>query len=212
MLGILLAASLFTATSVDAEETAPQRPSDIALSSMVGHLVRTEPVNRPVYAINPFIGEEDIIPMAQAEVRGLLTFPQGANFRSLLVSQYNTRLFVCGEVNTRNSLGQFSGFQRFISSGLAEGTMLENNTPAFGAVWGENCLNPLSHHPMIAAPIPAVVQQDAPAIAPEESTQVEDATAETAEEKTADEAAKTQNSIAKSAAKEADLPTADSDK
>lgn len=45
----------------------------------------------------------------------------------------------CGEVNSKNSLGGYKGFQRFMSGGTLETTFLEEQVSDFQVVWNQLC-------------------------------------------------------------------------
>ena len=45
----------------------------------------------------------------------------------------------CGEVNSKNSLGGYVGYQRFVSAGKAELTFLEEEAADFSGVWNRFC-------------------------------------------------------------------------
>jgi len=45
----------------------------------------------------------------------------------------------CGEVNSKNSFGGYSGFQRFISAGKPELTFLEDQVNDFNTIWNQFC-------------------------------------------------------------------------
>lgn len=68
--------------------------------------------------------------------------PESAQFRGVHARSGPENLPVtCGEVNSKNSLGGYVGFQRFVSIGDARRTILENEVPArdFNQVWAMVC-------------------------------------------------------------------------
>ena len=46
----------------------------------------------------------------------------------------------CGEVNSKNSFGAYTGFQRFLSGGQLSLTYVEEQVVDFDKVWKELCL------------------------------------------------------------------------
>lgn len=71
--------------------------------------------------------------------------PEMAQFRKLFLSNENGqegKVFnLCGEINGRNSYGGFVGFRRFISSGIGELVMIddEKETSILKLMWPESC-------------------------------------------------------------------------
>ena len=45
----------------------------------------------------------------------------------------------CGEVNSKNSFGAYTGFQKFVSAGKPELTFLQEQVPDFEIVWDRLC-------------------------------------------------------------------------
>ena len=45
----------------------------------------------------------------------------------------------CGHVNSKNSFGGYSGFQRFISAGKPELTFIEEQVTDFSTIWNKFC-------------------------------------------------------------------------
>ena len=52
--------------------------------------------------------------MARRTVRAALKDPDSANFRNTFFSELSGPKVICGEVNSKNSLGGYSGFQSFV--------------------------------------------------------------------------------------------------
>jgi hypothetical protein len=63
--------------------------------------------------------DEQLIEAAKADVRGKLKDPDSANFRNLTIHSgadpKDGTLYVCGEVNSKNSYGGYAGFMPFYS-------------------------------------------------------------------------------------------------
>jgi hypothetical protein len=79
-----------------------------------------------------------LIAKGQDAVRATLKDPDSAQFRKTYLSKIESGgSAICGEVNSKNSYGGYAGFQRFISSGLAESTFLENDPRVAGSAFQE---------------------------------------------------------------------------
>lgn len=73
-------------------------------------------------------------------VRVKLKDPRSATFRKEFFHRGADNLpIACGEVNSKNSFGGYSGYQRFISAGTAELTFLEEEVLDFEVVWNRLC-------------------------------------------------------------------------
>lgn len=74
-------------------------------------------------------------------VKNKIKDPDSARFRSVYFHQGTDGIPVtCGEVNSKNSFGGYTGYQRFVSAGKPELTWLEEQVSDFGAVWSRLCL------------------------------------------------------------------------
>ncbi len=92
----------------------------------------------------PAIPLVDIQPLAIEAVVNRLKHPGTAQFRLIRLydqrsDRSDARPVVCGEVNAMNSLGDYAGFQRFISFGMPDDTQLDDHSEAFAAKWLANC-------------------------------------------------------------------------
>ena len=73
-------------------------------------------------------------------VRELLRDPGSAEFRDVYFNRGADDIPVtCGEVNSRNAYGGYSGFQRFVSAGSPDLTFLEEQVADFDTVWRQLC-------------------------------------------------------------------------
>lgn len=73
-------------------------------------------------------------------VRARLKDPGSAEFKGTFFSTGKGGIPVaCGQVNSKNSLGAFIGYQRFVSGG-EELTFIENEVEGFDEVWTELCV------------------------------------------------------------------------
>lgn len=45
----------------------------------------------------------------------------------------------CGEVNSKNSLGGYTGYQKFVSAGRPDLTFLQEQVADFGTTWNKFC-------------------------------------------------------------------------
>lgn len=62
-----------------------------------------------------------------------------AQFYNLTVSRKGGMPMVCGEVNAKNSFGDHTGWQKFISAGSPDLTFLEEQVKGFDSVWLKYC-------------------------------------------------------------------------
>jgi hypothetical protein len=73
-------------------------------------------------------------------VREKLKDPQSAKFRNVYFNKRSTGLsMTCGEVNSKNSFGAFTGFQKFISAGRSDTTFLQEQVDDFRTAWNKYC-------------------------------------------------------------------------
>jgi hypothetical protein len=74
-------------------------------------------------------------------VRLKLKDPDSAQFRKTYFHRGKSGVPVaCGQVNAKNSMGGYSGFQRFVSGTTVELTYLEKEVSGFAKVWNELCV------------------------------------------------------------------------
>lgn len=75
-------------------------------------------------------------------IKEVLIDPDSAKFERVVYVMSKNRIpFACGEVNSRNSYGGYTGFKSFITAGLKEYTFLEGETKDFNKLWKEYCVN-----------------------------------------------------------------------
>ena len=73
-------------------------------------------------------------------VRGRLKDSQSAEFRNVFFHRGSKNIPVtCGEVNSKNSFGGYSGFEYFISAGKSDLTFLESEVSDFSNLWNQFC-------------------------------------------------------------------------
>ena len=66
--------------------------------------------------------------------------PKSADFRGVYFHKgANGVPMTCGEVNSKNSLGGYKGFQKFMSAGTPELTFLQEQVEDFQTVWKQLC-------------------------------------------------------------------------
>lgn len=102
----------------------------------------TTAIAAPPYKDGKPLGGQEIawIGKGQDAVKAKLKDPSSAQFRELYVNRgQGMPPMTCGEVNSKNSFGGFSGYQRFVSAGTAELTFLESEVSDFGSVWAQLC-------------------------------------------------------------------------
>lgn len=76
----------------------------------------------------------------QLSVKKQLKDPGSAEFRNVYFNRGADNMpMTCGEVNSKNSLGGYSGYQLFISAGKPELTFLQEQVPDFLKLWERYC-------------------------------------------------------------------------
>lgn len=85
---------------------------------------------RPVSRQSDHASDDAIIAEAEIQVRAGMRDPDSVQFQGVGVHVNQGAPIVCGEVNAKNGLGGYAGFQRFIYMGSRLGTVLESNMAA----------------------------------------------------------------------------------
>lgn len=76
----------------------------------------------------------------KAAVKAKLKDPSSAQFRNVYFHRGADGIpMTCGEVNSKNSFGGYSGYQRFVSAGKPELTFLQEQVADFNTVWKRLC-------------------------------------------------------------------------
>lgn len=75
----------------------------------------------------------------QDAVKLKLRDPDSAQFRNVKMGGRADLPLVCGEVNSKNGFGGYTGFQRFVSGGRPDITFLESDVADFIKVWATYC-------------------------------------------------------------------------
>ena len=82
------------------------------------YIDNTDNIIRTNYIVFKDMKAEEIITLAREGVIYELKDPDSANFRNEKVIQNETGIYVCGEVNAKNSYGGYVGFMPYFSTGL----------------------------------------------------------------------------------------------
>jgi len=85
------------------------------------------------------VSYSDAVWIGKTAVRSVLKDSDSAEFRSIEYVKNADGGFVCGEVNSKNSFGGFSGWQHFISAGT-QTVYLEEQVSDFRNVWRDVCI------------------------------------------------------------------------
>lgn len=86
------------------------------------------------------IKEQVWVIKGKAAVRSMLKDSDSAEFRNVYFHRAAKGVPVtCGEVNSKNSVGEYSGYQKFVSGGEARLTFLEEEVDDFKRVWKDLC-------------------------------------------------------------------------
>jgi len=84
------------------------------------------------------VSHADAIWIGKKAVKSLLKDPDSAEFRGIEYMRFKSGGFICGEVNSKNSFGGFSGWQHFISAGT-QIVYLEEQVSGFRGIWKDYC-------------------------------------------------------------------------
>jgi len=80
------------------------------------------------------------IEQSEDAVRERLKDPDSAQFKEVFFNNKGGIHAVCGQINSKNSYGGYSGYKYFISAGSKEMTFIENEVSDFSKVWNKFCL------------------------------------------------------------------------
>lgn len=73
-------------------------------------------------------------------IKDKINDPESAIFRDVYFNQGRDGIpITCGEINAKNLLGGYIGFQQFISAGKAELTFLQEEVSDFPILWNRLC-------------------------------------------------------------------------
>jgi len=77
-------------------------------------------------------------------IKDALIDADSAKFKNVFfVLTVNRTPFACGEVNSKNSMGGYTGYKRFITAGLKEYTFLQGEKEGFNEYWKQVCVEGL---------------------------------------------------------------------
>lgn len=82
--------------------------------------------------------QQNWILVSQDGIRNRLKDPKSAQFKDSFFVVWNNTPVVCGRVNSKNSMGGYGGFQRFVAAGESV-AYLEEEVADFHNVWNEMC-------------------------------------------------------------------------
>ena len=86
----------------------------------------------------------DLETQSRRTIKTRMKDPDSVEFKNVFGSKSPDGVFVCGQVNSKNSFGAYTGFTRFIGGGktvFLEGT--DETNPPFPDLWVRLCLNRL---------------------------------------------------------------------
>lgn len=75
---------------------------------------------------------------SQDGIKNRLKDPSSAEFRNVFFSASSGKPMVCGEVNSKNGFGGYSGYQRFVAAGDSL-AFLESDVKDFRVLWNKVC-------------------------------------------------------------------------
>lgn len=80
------------------------------------------------------------IDKGKESVKERLKDPSSAKFRNVYFNRGKDNIpMTCGEVNSKNSFGGYSGYIKFISAGSSKNTFLETDVKDFHNLWNQFC-------------------------------------------------------------------------
>ncbi len=84
------------------------------------------------------VSHADAVWIGKKAVKRLLKDSDSAEFRGIEYMRFKSGGYICGEVNSKNSFGGFSGWQHFISAGT-QSAYLEEQVADFRGIWRDYC-------------------------------------------------------------------------
>lgn len=79
-------------------------------------------------------------------IKDALIDPDSAEFKNVYyVLTVNRTAFACGEVNSKNRLGGYTGYKRFITAGLKEYTFIDGEKDGFNEYWKQVCIDSMKY-------------------------------------------------------------------
>lgn len=77
----------------------------------------------------------------KSAIKDVLIDPNSADFKNVyFVLTVNRTPFACGEVNSKNRIGGYTGYKRFITAGLKEYTFIDGEKDGFNEYWKQVCV------------------------------------------------------------------------
>lgn len=141
--GILLVGTLAKSLNGGAEETYPEKSPATASASAVttSRTAKASVSNRTNTPYSDFNRQHAWIERGKEQIRTRLKDPASAQFRNVHFYSGGGVPVTCGEVNSRNSFGGYTGFERFIAAG-SQLAVVESDmtTPSeLDQVWDKFC-------------------------------------------------------------------------
>lgn len=126
-------------------ERAPPRPAEVAASADQQSGSDTNTTDSVLAVAQDEDKRAAWIAKGQDAVVAKLKDPGSAQFRNaffhLAKSKGQYTPISCGEVNSKNGFGGYSGYQRYISAGSPDLTFLEEEMPEFEKAWQQLCVD-----------------------------------------------------------------------
>ena len=82
----------------------------------------------------------DIMLKGMDAVKARIKNSESAQFKNVLLHRGSNNIqMICGEVNSKDGYDNYSGFQRFISAGRTDLTLLEDKNTDLSEIWNKFC-------------------------------------------------------------------------
>lgn len=117
ILNLLLVAWPFLLAACETPQSQSSR-----LITLTTELVETE------YIAFSRLEDDELIERIKGNVLSKLRDPDSTQFRDLRLVRNETQAYLCGQVNSRNSFGGYTGFQWFFASPISQVVMEESDT------------------------------------------------------------------------------------
>lgn len=141
IIGLLVALVMF-GMLLEALETPQQRAARLAKREQREQREKTEESNDIIKPNNDKYGDKTQqalwIARSQDAIKNRLKDPDSAKFRNVYFSDSSGKPMVCGGVNSKNALGGYAGYQRFVAAGEVI-AVLETEVSDFGNLWKKVC-------------------------------------------------------------------------
>lgn len=118
-----------------AELIEEQAQLELRQAAKIERQKQTEKEDKQKYLDNRMMGAW------KGAIQSVLVDPNSADFKDMVfVRDTDGTAYACGEVNSKNRMGGYTGYKGFITAGLKEYTLIEGETKGFAKYWNQICV------------------------------------------------------------------------